>query len=375
MSNFKKKLVLITGIYPLFKGGAEYQMRLIADQLKSEYEIVFVYLGDIPGEAVSRSYTKEIDGYKVYFLQGPSKLDNVFLRYFYSRRLYKILKAERPDFVYQRVYKFVSYYISKFQNQLGYQHFIHIADLFTIQFKRDSFRNKLNFEMFKKTNENGAKFIVQTSEQWDLLRSYDIAPLLHIYNMHPVIDINIVKVSEAKVHNPIKHVVWVANIKPIKQLECFLDLVEHFRTQSEYKFDIIGSVQDQQYAASLLSRINQLPNVTHYIDKDNSFVNTFLLEEAYVVVNTSESEGFSNVFIQSWLRGVPVVSLNSNPDMLFDKVPAFGKYCENSLEIFKGAVQNVLEEDSYIQRATVCYETSNKLFSFDNIGKIKGLLK
>ena len=65
--NKKQKILLITGIYPRFKGGAEYQMRLIADQLKEEYEIVFVYLGDIPGEIVKKTYNETIEGYKSLF--------------------------------------------------------------------------------------------------------------------------------------------------------------------------------------------------------------------------------------------------------------------------------------------------------------------
>ena len=38
------------------------------------------------------------------------------------------------------------------------------------------------------------------------------------------------------------------------------------------------------------------------------------LEQGHILVNTSRFEGFSNTFVQAWMRKVPVVSLNSDPD-------------------------------------------------------------
>ena len=375
MNTKKFKLIIISGFYPIFKGGAEYQMRLIADQLNDQFEIVFIYLGDIPGFEVAQSRYENIDGYKVYFLKSPTKIDQLFLRFFYSKRLFKILKEENPDFVYQRVYKFISYYISKFQKTLKFQHFIHIADLFTIEFKANTLRNKLNFKFFKNTAENESKFIVQTAEQEEILSRYDVKPVLQVYNMHPIVDLNIQYIASSKQIEKKKHIVWVANIKPIKQLEIFLELATSFQNNDDVEFDIIGSVQDTIYANPLLEKIKTLNNVNHYTDKDNVFVNEFLLNNAFLVINTSKSEGFSNVFIQSWLRGIPVISLNSNPDNLFDKFSEFGKYCNNSIELLENYVVKMIDNDEYFQKSINCYERSRELFSFKNIEKIKRLLK
>lgn len=371
----KQKLVFVTGIYPLFKGGAEYQMRLIADRLKEEYDIVFLYLGDVPGQYVNQTRIEIVEGYKTYFIKSCTKWDSLTLKYTYGQRIYEVLKQEKPDFVYQRVLKFMSYYLSKYQQELGYQHFIHVADLFTLQFDRTTLRGKFNYHFFKKTVVNKSQFVVQTGEQLEVLNQLGIMPVLQIYNMHPSLDEAILPFIEKKEKNEVAHIVWVANIKPIKQVELFVALAEQYKANPAFHFDVIGSIQDHQYANPILERIQQLDNLTHYQGKDNTFVNDFLLNEASLVVNTSVSEGFSNVFIQSWLRGIPVLSLNSDPDQLFVKHQALGYCVHGQVNELKDKVTALVNKADYKHRALQCFEISNHLFSFDNITHIKQLLQ
>lgn len=370
----KKKILLVTGIYPLFKGGAEYQMRLIADQLNEQYEVVYVYLGDIPGRTVESTRLEIVDGYKVYFIKTCGRIDGLLLKRSYAKELYKVVRRERPDFVYQRVLKFMSYYLAKYQAKLKYRHIIHIADVFTLEFKRKSLRDKINFYFFLATVKYQPHFVVQTGEQSTLLRKLGVAPSLQLYNMHPKVEIDVLSVARHKINNTPKHIVWVANIKPIKQLEVFVDLAVKFVDVSDFHFTVIGDIQDSSYASEIVKRMAALSNITHYKDKDNSFVNRYILEKASLVVNTSKSEGFSNVFIQSWLRGVPVLSLNSNPDLLFDKHPDFGICANDSDNLVKG-LEKILDCNTYVTRAENCYNVSRQLFSFDNVNRLKRLLE
>lgn len=370
----KNKLVIISGFYPCFTGGAEYQMRLIADQLKDAYDVAFIYLGDVPGEKVVSTRSELIEGYKVYFLQSPEKIDEISLRYFYAQRLLRILEEEKPDFVYQRVLKFISYYIAKYQEKLDYRHIIHIADLFTLDFNTNSLRGKLNFYFFKKTLSYQPIFITQTTEQRIKLESVGGTSSLQLYNMHPSEDYDIEYSSKKKIQADLKHIVWIANIKPIKQLDVLLELAEKVQDKTGIHFDVIGNIQDGEYGKPLVEKMKNMPNVTHYTGKNNEFVNEFLLKNAYLTVNTSESEGFSNVFIQSWLRGVPVLSLNSNPDGLFDKYPDLGLFCGNDFNRLINNFTIMLDEKLYQNRALRSYEIGRELFSFNNINSLKELL-
>jgi len=55
-----------------------------------------------------------------------------------------------------------------------------------------------------------------------------------------------------------------------------------------------------------------LPNVTLY-GRLNASETLERISQAKVLINTSDFEGFPNVFLEAWSFGVPVVSLNVDP--------------------------------------------------------------
>ncbi|WP_193703440.1 glycosyltransferase [Tenacibaculum finnmarkense] len=370
----RKKIVIIVGFYPMIKGGAEYQMRIIADALKKHFDIVFVYIGDAPSSPVEKTVMKMIEGYKVYKIKTGSKIDRYFAWYFLSRRIKRIIKKEQPDIVYQRVLKIMSFYLAKFQKELNYKFFIHIADLYSITFD-NGIKDKLKKKIFDNICKTKTEFIVQTEEQNQIIQKLGRTPILQMYNLHPVTNVS-KETLQKKQKDSVKNIVWVANIKPIKQLDVVVKLAKYFLNNEKIHFTIIGNVQEESYAAPFLTKMNSLPNVTHYTGKDNLFINKFLEEQAHLVINTSVCEGFSNVFIQGWLKGVPVYSLNSNPDSLFDKYPILGKDFMNSYEEMKEEIAKFSNSDFNIEDSMRCFNLAQKLFYVeDNIYRLKNILK
>jgi glycosyltransferase involved in cell wall biosynthesis len=102
-------------------------------------------------------------------------------------------------------------------------------------------------------------------------------------------------------------VLWAATIKSVKRPERFLALA---RNLPEIRFRMIGGPGPGD-EAPMFERIQraavELPNVDFvgpvpFAEAERHF------NQARLFVNTSESEGFPNTFLQSWARGIPTVS-------------------------------------------------------------------
>ncbi|MDG4714775.1 glycosyltransferase family 4 protein [Winogradskyella marincola] len=114
-----------------------------------------------------------------------------------------------------------------------------------------------------------------------------------------------------KERSPI-NVLWIANFKKLKRPELFIQLVERLRSFSNINFKMIGRGTDD-YKVLLNKSCLRFENFEYLGEMSNKEVNKLLLK-SHILVNTSDFEGFSNTFVQAWMRKVVVLSMNSNPD-------------------------------------------------------------
>jgi len=110
-------------------------------------------------------------------------------------------------------------------------------------------------------------------------------------------------------------VVWVANLKPLKQPEIFLHLAGKLGDCQGVRFVMIGRPANRSYQRRLENEMVGLKSFTYMGEQPVERVNQ-ILAQSHILVNTSAYEGFPCTFIQAWFRGVPVVSLNVDPDDL-----------------------------------------------------------
>jgi len=136
-------------------------------------------------------------------------------------------------------------------------------------------------------------------------------------------------------------VLWVNNFRAFKRPELLIDIA---KSMPDVTFTMIGGAMkgaetlydNVEEAAKGLDNINFVGGVAY------SEVNSYFAR-ARLFLNTSDSEGFPNSFLQAWVRRVPVVSY-FDPDGLIESkrlglsVPTQGNFVE--------ALASLLADDS-----------------------------
>jgi len=106
---------------------------------------------------------------------------------------------------------------------------------------------------------------------------------------------------------------WIGSLKKKKRPEKFLFLVKSLAGK-DYRFSMIGKfLEDPETLRSVREAEARYPDFRYLGEKEPGEIHA-LLGQARLLVHTGDYEGFPNVFIEAWLMGVPVVSLNVDPD-------------------------------------------------------------
>lgn len=143
-------------------------------------------------------------------------------------------------------------------------------------------------------------------------------------------------------------VLWVNNFAPIKRPELAVDLA---RSLGEARVDVVGGPQAGQDVLyeSLRREALAWPNL-HFHGRVPYREVGGLFASAKVFVNTSDAEGFPNSFLQSWVRGVPVVSF-FDPDGLIRR-KGLG-VAATSFEHMRQAILRLLQEPDVWREASL----------------------
>lgn len=197
--------------------------------------------------------------------------------------------------------------------------------------------------LFQIALEHASLLIVPTNDHRNLLATY-----------HPKISCPIIQIGFGIPYNydatkEKKTILWLARCTHAKKPLLFLDLAKAFPQE---QFVMVAALQHREKL--LFEQVQQeaakIPNVTFipgvpYAESQRYY------DEAIVSVNTSDFEGFPLAFIQSWMGGTPVLSLQANPDQVLTK-NNLGNCANGDIEIMKLQLQKMLsEKESWKQKA------------------------
>lgn len=99
---------------------------------------------------------------------------------------------------------------------------------------------------------------------------------------------------------------WVNNMRPFKRADRFLDFAASTPSAKCHMIGGPGSGFDHVFE-EISDRAATIPSLVFHGPVPYHDVNDFY-ERSRVFVNTSDSEGFPNSYLQAWMRGTPVVA-------------------------------------------------------------------
>jgi len=300
-------------------------------------------------------------------------------------RLYKILKTIKPDIVYWRhskdsllnssivaklagckfVYSMSSLNDSKFWNFNGFIYFTKpgwykrnwlyylLHDYFYINIVHSAF------------NYLAIPFIVDgvIGMNSDYLENVLNKRKIHIHDS--------VTTETKDFYWPKPYVVWVANLKNIKNPEKFFDLAEELK-EIPVDFLMVGKIQNKYYNY-FLNDDESVPNF-HYLGEKSPIEVNGIIKNSLLLAHTCDIEGFPNNFIQAWHQGKPTISLYFDPEGIIERerIGFFSKTFPMFVQQTKFLLENEIERTLMGQRAQ---SIARKYFDTnENIRKLEDFL-
>lgn len=296
-------------------GGGELQLSLIIKHLNQLGEKIYVIDSEIPEDT-------ELDGIIIYSLK--KRINKRILSKYFS--FYKLLKKVNADVYYARIRSSL-HLIGLLAAQKNNSIFVyHVAsDLDTLGLKErwngyyikaSSFTRFLSHFvhselLFPFVLRNADLIITQHLEQTKNLHKKGIKNIAKFPNLF---DFSKSSISNQILNNSINFNEYYISIGSLDRRKGIESLELMITKLTNINFIIIGKARDK-YGRKFVARINKFSNVKYFSELKHSIVLEYI-KNAKALISTSVKEGFSNVFLEAWGLGIPVLSLNVNPSCI-----------------------------------------------------------
>jgi glycosyltransferase involved in cell wall biosynthesis len=328
-------------------GGAELQQIFMGKGLRDRgYDISYITrdYGQPEGES--------IDGLRIIKSFEPE--EGLFGIRFYYPRLYKIwqaLKRANADVYYVRSATFLPGILAIYCKIYGKKFVFagaHDTNFNPCQFRFITRRDKI---LYKYGLRHANAIITQSNIQKSLLWKHFKLNSTVIRNFYPF---HTVKLPASQR----KYILWVSTIRSWKRPLQFINLAEAFPSE---KFIMIGGPDLIQYAylyERVKKKTEQVKNLS-FLGFQPLNVTESYFDRCKIFVNTSVYEGFPNTFLQSWNRGIHVISY-VDPDHVISK-NKLGFVVTSEQELHK-SLSEFLSNSSWDNSHILDYFTKNHSF-------------
>lgn len=188
---------------------------------------------------------------------------------------------------------------------------------------------------FKRSLNEASQVIAQSRRDRDNLKRYLGLESIVIANGHRIPDVN---------ETEKRFILWAGRSAAVKRPERFLTLAAAFPDE---RFVMIcqRATGDGNYD-DLRQQAGEIENLTFYEHVDFAEIDRFF-GQAKVFVNTSDSEGFPNTFIQACKAGTAILSFKVNPDAFLTEYSC-GLCGDGSQEAMASNLRILLADDRYL---------------------------
>lgn len=351
------------------KGGGELQIALLAKALVLKgHEVVII-------DPYAEKSFVTAEGVKLINVPDWNRgLRGIRLFQYRIPSLYKSLKQQKADYYYVRMRSYFHLLAFRAAKKTKGKFIVGLAHDLDVAVLTDKikYEYKTKFNLFKfltlwLPNDLTFKYI---------LRRADFITLQHAGQKTGVLSGN----NKAKVF---PNIFDYANLPAVKKtsenyfvhvgsmtiLKGTGNLYELIKTlDRKNKVVIVGQPCDAK-SKEIYKELGKMDNVI-LKGRLNHYETLQLIANAGALINTSNREGFPNIFLEAWALGVPVISLNVNPGGVINKFE-LGIFCEGNREKMKDSIEKnraaAINKDRLISYIKANHEFTNAADRFLNI--------
>lgn len=298
-------------------GGAEVQIFILANEAaQNGWDVTYITSPkEIPADNKS-------DVHFIPFEETGSPDKNI-------ETFHQTLEKINPDYIYQRGRKLWTYFTGLYAKK-SMSKFIFASSMDIDCYKyKFLFRTPNNLrDIYVRVKRFSHNYILdtqtlygmrcadlvlsQSNTQKELLSKNLNIPSIVFPNLHPSPQCK----HDKNDRRPV--VLWMARLRSWKQPELFLNLARSCQDLN-CEFIMAGRISDHDYRPQIKQTEKEVHNFKYLGEIPFEESNDILCRSSLFINTSKPQEGFPNTFVQAWLRKVPVITLNFDPDNLIKR--------------------------------------------------------